>query len=347
MTTPHSLAAVLLIGGRGERFWPRSRHGMPKQFLPIVSEKTMLHESVDRIFPLARRVLAVAGSSMSAAARRVLDEAGYGKAVEIVEEPAARSTAPALGLAALRCGEDEIMVALPSDHHIVDVQRFREVIATAADVAARRPGIVCIGIAPTRPETGYGYIRLGNPLDGPGFEISSFVEKPPAQRAARLIEEGALWNGGIFVVRAGVLLDLIRRYIPDLGRVLDEIKRTGRTDLFLSAPSISVDHGILENCTESYAVRGDFRWDDVGDWGAMARIFGKDSSGNSVRGRFVGFETKHLIVDADVGLVAAVGVEDLAIIRQGDVVLVVRRGMEQNVREILAQLKTDDLKEYL
>lgn len=339
------IVAVLLIGGKGERFWPRSRHGMPKQFLPITTERPMLIDTLDRIKPLASRVVAVAGENQAEQARRVAAEHGA-DGLELVVEPSGRSTAPALGLAAITCSPDDILVALPSDHHIPKPEKFRDVISAAVSVAARKNGIVCIGIAPTRPETGYGYIRPGDPLDGPGFRIASFVEKPPEQRAARLIEEGALWNGGIFVVRAGVYLDLVARYIPDLAKVLAEMKQSGKSAIFTTAPSISVDHGILEHCSESFVVRGDFPWDDVGDWGAMARVYGKDSSGNSVRGRFVGYETKHLIVDSDVGLVAAVGVEDVAIIRNGDVVLVVKRGMEQNVRELLAQMKTEELKEF-
>jgi mannose-1-phosphate guanylyltransferase/mannose-6-phosphate isomerase len=340
------IVSVLLIGGKGERFWPRSRKGMPKQFLPIVSDSPMLIDTLERVRPISARLLTVSGVAMSASAREIAAAHGLGDRIETVEEAAPRSTAPALGLAALRCKPDEIIVALPSDHHIPDARRFQDVILNAAAIAARKKGIVCIGITPSRPETGYGYIRLGDPVDGPGYRIASFVEKPPQQRAIRLIEEGALWNGGIFVVRAGVYLDLVERYIPELHRVLSEIRSTGDAGLFSSAPAISVDHGILENCGESYAVRGDFEWDDVGDWGAMARIYGKDASGNSVRGAFVGFETKHLIIDSDAGLVAAVGVEDLAIIRNGDIVLVVKRGMEQNVREILAQLTDEDLKSF-
>ncbi len=343
MTT--KIVGVLLIGGKGERFWPRSRRGMPKQFLPIASEKPMLIDTLERIRPLAARTIAVAGADLAEQARAVAAEYGAAE-MELILEPSGRSTAPALGLAAIACAPDDIIVALPSDHHIPDPEKFRGVISSAASIAARKNGIVCIGIAPTRPETGYGYIRPGDPLDGPGFRIASFVEKPPPQRAARLIEEGALWNGGIFVVRAGVYLDLVARYIPDLAKVLAEMKQSGKSTIFTAAPSISVDHGILEHCSESFVVRGDFPWDDVGDWGAMARVYGKDSSGNSVRGRFVGFETKGLIIDSDAGLVAAVGVEDLAIIRNGDVVLVVKRGMEQNVRELLAQMKTEELKEF-
>jgi len=332
------IVPVLLIGGKGERFWPRSRRGMPKQFLPITSEKPMIVETLERVLPLAEKVLAVAGVEMIDPARKVLGN--HGKGVTFIEEPTGKSTAPALGLAAMACERDDVLIALPADHHIPNPARFREVLSTAIAIAKQKEGIVCLGIAPSRPETGYGYIRPGKPLSGGGFQIESFVEKPPAQRAKRLIEEGALWNGGIFVVRAGVYRDLLKKYIPALSRVLEE------GQAFSSAPTISVDHGILEHCAESYVVRGDFEWDDVGDWGAMARIYPKDSSGNSVRGNFVGYETKHLIVDSDQGIVAAVGVEDIAIIREGDVVLVVKRGMEQNVRELLAQLNTKELQKF-
>jgi len=320
---------------------------MPKQFLPIVSDKPMLIESFERVEPISHRVFAVCGLELSLIAKQFLDSVPKGNRVEIIEEPAPHSTAPALGLAAINCEPDDIIAAFPSDHHIEQIDRFRDVILTASKIASHRDGIVCVGIAPTRPEPGYGYIRLGDSIDGPGFTIDSFVEKPPSQRAARLIEEGAVWNGGIFVVRAGVYLELVDRYIPELGKILKEIKDGCPKERFLSVPSISVDHGILEHCKKSFAVRSDFHWDDLGDWGAMERIFPKDASGNSVRGKFVGYETKHLIVDTDVGLVGAVGVEDIAIIRHEDVVLVVKRGMEQNVRELLALLKNSENKDYL
>lgn len=325
------IVPVLLIGGRGERFWPRSRRGMPKQFLPITSDQPMIVETYERISPLAERVLAVCGTEMIEPARAVMGN----RRIEFIDEPSAKSTAPAIGLAAAKCAPDDVLIVLPADHHIPDAERFRQVLSEAISVARGHDGIVCIGIAPTRPETGYGYIRPGKPLEGPGFRIESFVEKPPLARAARLIEDGALWNGGIFIVRAGVYLDLVRSHIPDLAHVLD-----GKAP-FTSAPSVSVDHGILEHCEDSYVVRGDFKWDDVGDWGAMSRIYPKDASGNSIRGKFVGYESRHLVVDSDAGLVAAVGVEDVAIIRSGDIVLVIKTGMEQHVKEILKRLEDD------
>lgn len=334
MADSSKIVPVLMIGGKGERFWPRSRRGMPKQFLAITSEKSMIIETYERVKPLADRVLAVASTEMIAKAKKVI---GSKVPIEFVDEPFAKSTAPAIGLAARQCNPDDVMIALPADHFIPDAGRFREVLASAISIARAKEGIVCIGIAPTRPESGYGYIRPGQPIEG-GFHIESFVEKPPVQRATRLIEEGALWNGGIFVVRAGVYLNQVKRYIPELAAVL-----AGGD--FASAPTLSVDHGILEHASESYVVRGDFKWDDVGDWSSMARILERDSSGNSIRGDFVGYETKHLIVDSDVGLIAAVGVEDIAIIRDGDVVLVVKRGMEQNVKELLAQM-TGEVNKY-
>lgn len=304
----------------------------------------MVRETADRVSPIVGRLLVVAAPEAADPVVSALK--GLEPAMELVTEPVARSTAPALGLAAIRAKPDAVLVALPSDHHIPDASRFRDAIMRAASLAAARPGIVCIGIAPSRPETGYGYIVPGEPLPAmPGFAISSFVEKPPAQRAARLVEEGALWNSGIFVVRAGVYLRLVEQYLPELYRVLEAV-RAGDESAFEEAPSVSVDHGLLEAGGESFAVRGDFSWDDLGDWGALARIFSRDSVGNAIRGRFIGCEARHNIIDSDSGLVAAIGVEDVAIIRHRDVVLVVKRGQERLVSRLLNQLQAGELKEY-
>lgn len=334
------MVAVLLVGGRGDRFWPRARAGTPKPLLALDGPRPMVVETASRIAPLASRLLLVAEPEAAEAARSLLPVADL-PPVEIVGEPVPRSTAPALGLAALRADPADVLVALPSDHHVPDAQRFRDAIAHASALAAVRDGIVCIGIAPTRAETGYGYIVPGDPLAGmPGFAIASFVEKPPAQRAARLVEEGALWNSGIFVVRAGVYRRLVEQYVPELHRVLEEVA-AGRTDAFAEAPAVSVDHGLLEAGGESFAVRGDFSWDDLGDWGALARILPRDAAGNAVEGSFVGVESRHNIVVSDSGLVAAVGIEDCVIIRDGDVVLVVRRGQERLVPRLLPLLKDE------
>lgn len=340
------IVGALLIGGRGERFWPRSRRNLPKQFLPIVSPRPMLVDAWDRIEPLAARVYGIVNHEYAAATHALFaGDLGGRKKLELIEEPASRSTAPAIGLAALSAAPDDILVVTPSDHYIPDVAAFRRVITAAAELAEKRDGIVCLGMKPTRPETGYGYICLGEPLDV-GFRIASFVEKPPARRAKTLLDEGALWNGGIFVVRAGVYLDLVSRYLPELAEVLGRVRENGSNEAFAEAPSISVDHGILEKCDESFAVRADFPWDDVGDWGAMARIFERDEAGNAVNGTLVAQDAGNLIVDTDAGIVAAVGVSDVAIIRHRDVVLVVKRGEEQRVRELLPLLDRRGLGSY-
>lgn len=336
-----SVVAVLLVGGSGDRFWPLARSGAEKPFLALVDEDSMLKNTVERMAPLATRILAVGAPAAREEMMAALSEVT--PTPEIVREPAPRATAPALGLAALRCAADDVLVALPSDHHIPDAARFRDVVGSAVTVALRQAGIVCIGIAPSRPETAYGYIRTGDSLPGgPGFAIASFVEKPPLPRAMRLVEEGALWNSGIFVVRAGIYLQLVERYLPELHRVLMAVHH-GDAEAFSEAPIVSVDHGILENCAEAFVVRGDFAWDDIGDWGALARVFPCDAAGNAVRGRFLECEARHLVVDCDAGLVAAVGVEDLVIVRRGDVVLVVKRGQERLVPRLLAQMQSGEL----
>ncbi|MBL4888611.1 MAG: mannose-1-phosphate guanylyltransferase [Candidatus Lindowbacteria bacterium] len=339
------LVTTLLIGGKGERFWPRSRKGRPKQFLPVTSEEPMLIETLRRMDGLSDRSIAVVGADLADEAGIILKEYNRSDDVKLVAEITGRNTAPAIGLAAIECEDDDILVILPSDHFVPDADDFQKVIRTAANIAAVKSGIVCIGMKPTRPETGYGYIRPGDEIEG-GFCIASFAEKPPVQRAQRLMEEGALWNGGIFVVRAGVYMELVQSHLPDLYDVLVKIKETGDASLFEEAPKISVDYGILEKCKESFVVQGNFHWDDVGDWGSMARVYDQDSEGNAVRGDFINIDSKNVIVDTDHGVVAVVGVEDIAIVRHKDAILIVKRGEEQKVRDVLVQLKQKDLEKY-
>lgn len=342
----NKVVPVLLVGGRGERFWPRSRQGRPKQFLPVTSEKTMLEETVERIKPLAARIVAVTSEEHLDLAREFFDGGESPIQYDTIAEVCARSTAPALGLAAIYADPDEILIALPADHYIPDVDKFRDAVRSAAGLAKEKEAIVCFGITPTRPETGYGYIRPGK-SEGAGFHIDSFVEKPPKPLAETLLSEEALWNGGIFVVRAGVYLDLVREHVPELAEVLERISTTGEMKYFSDAPTISVDHGILEHTDKAWAIRADFVWDDVGDWGAMSRIHPKDPASNAIRGDFVGLDSGNLVVDTDNGIVATIGVSDLLIIRDRDVVLVVKRGEEQKVRELLAKIKRNGMENYL
>lgn len=342
--------AILLAGGAGERFWPRSRAARPKQFLPLLSDRPMIAETADRVAGLVSRVWVVTRAEWRAEAARILPDA------TVLAESEGRSTAAALALVACRVPPETVLLALPADHDIPDRDAFRAAVRTALSAAERHDGIVCFGIVPTRPETGYGYILRGEDLGGGVFRIARFVEKPPRPRAEALVAEGALWNGGIFAFRAGVLMDEVGRHLPEhaegFRRIAAAVGTPREEDetaaVYSVLPSISVDHGVLEKTDRALAVPADFGWDDVGDWEVLARR-GRAVEGNFVgRGDFVPLAARGVLSDTDRGLVAAIGVEDLVVVRDGDVVLVARRKDRAAVRDLLRKMKDDPaLRAYL
>jgi len=345
---------VIIAGGSGTRFWPLSRTRRPKQFLPLASDRPLISDTVERLQGLAplSRTLVVCGKLHARAVRGAVKKL---PAKNVLVEPAARNTAPAIGLATLEVAARDpagVLVVLPSDHHVGSPARFREVLQSAAEVA-RTGMLVTIGLPPTRPETGYGYIQVGQPLPGGGLarRVRRFVEKPDAATAERYVHSGEyLWNGGIFVFRAQVMLDALREHLPALADGLERIRASRRSlgKVFPALPSISIDYAVMEKARNIAVLPGDFGWSDVGSFAAMEEVRPRDGRGNTATGKLP------LLVDCDgcvvVGKdrpVAVVGMRDVVVVDSGDAVLVVPKARSQDVRQVVEALKQRKLSRYL
>jgi len=344
---------VLLSGGSGKRLWPLSRRAYPKQLLPLTGPEAMLQETAARIddaTSFAPPLILCTGDHrfISAAQLRQRDIEPMG----IVLEPAPRNTAPALAAAALMIFETDpeaVMLALPSDHVIKDPEAFHESIEIAAAVA-RTGRLTTFGIIPEHPETGFGYLRRGAAIDGHAgaYHLAEFVEKPDENRARDFVDSGDYsWNSGMFALPVAPFLEEIERLQPDLLASVRKAVATAERDLnftrldpaaFASAPSISIDHAVMEKTRFAAIVPVDMGWNDIGSWAALWDIADRDASGNVVTGDVILHDVENCLVRSEKRLVAGVGIRDLVIVETDDAVLVAERDSAQNVKEIVATL---------
>ncbi|PSJ42268.1 mannose-1-phosphate guanylyltransferase/mannose-6-phosphate isomerase [Sphingomonas deserti] len=343
------MTPVILCGGSGTRLWPLSRNARPKQLLSLTGARSMLQLTLDRISDRRRFAVPLVVTSESQAeliARQLVDT--HAPDAALILEPAARNTAPAIALAALTAAPDDLLLIMPSDHLIGDADAFRLAVEKGSELA-EQGWLVTFGIRPNRPETGYGYIKLGDTLSAGAFRAESFVEKPEAERAAAYVADGGyLWNAGIFLFRADSFLAALAAHAPE---VLDPCRQSvaegstsaGRLrpspDAFGAARSISVDHAVMEHAANIAVVPMDVRWSDVGSWQSLHEISEKDGDDNVAVGDAALLRSSGSLVHSDGPLVVAVGVQDLAIIATGDAVLVVPRGDSQAVRDAVELLK--------
>lgn len=351
--------AVIMAGGAGTRFWPRSRHQRPKQLLAINGRRSLLQDTVARVsppLPLAR-VIVVTAAQQAPAVRRQLPRL---PAANVISEPAGRSTAACIALAAhavMARDPRGLMAVLPADHVIGERQRFHRCLGLALAVAAREDCLVTIGVPATRAETGYGYIRVGAPLRGcrgRAAWVAEFVEKPNPRRAASFVASGSyLWNCGIFAWRAATILEHIERLLPEVARPLAAALRRGGRSVLARAyrrfPSVSIDHGVLEKASRVAVVRGDFPWSDVGSWAAMEELWrrGAPDGANAVRGKALGVDSFGCVVDSPGRLVALVGVRDLIVVDSPDALLVCDKHRAQDVRRVVEELRRRRWRRYL
>lgn len=354
--------ALIMAGGRGERFWPKSRQSLPKQFLNIVGQKSMLQQTVERINPLipTERVFISTGADYFNLVRQQLPDL---PPENIIVEPVGRDTAPCIGLATLFVEKrfpDSVMAVLPADHLILDTQKFLGCLRAAADFARRGDNIVTLGIKPDRPETGYGYIHVGSPeIIGESYSIhrvNAFKEKPDRAVAEAYMSTGEyLWNSGMFVWRLDTIKGLIKEHLPEVHNILGNIKEaldSNELNLvlekeFCRMPKISVDYGIMEKADRVYVIPGDFGWDDVGGWLALSRVTGADECGNIVSCTHVGIDTKNCIIDSNGKLVVTIGLEDVVVVNTDDVVFVCHKDKVGDLKQVINHMKDNNLTSYL
>ena len=357
--------AVIMAGGAGTRFWPRSREKSPKQLLEIVGKGTMLQNTVKRISDLIQpsNILIVTNKLQKGMVAKQLPQI---PSTNIIVEPLGRNTAPCIGLAALfirRMDPEAVMVALPADHIMQNEDKFREVLRLAIWVAYESSSLITIGVQPTRPETGYGYIQVVDEDDGTNpylmrgvYKVKTFAEKPNVATAHQFLQSGDfLWNSGMFIWRVDAITQEIQRLLPELFGELAKVDATIGTEKFEHAMEtsyriirgISIDYGVMEKAKSVYVIRGNFGWSDVGSWDEVYRISGRDEGGNSITGRTFSQGTKNTLVYAGNKFVATIGVEDLIVIVTDDSVLVCKQGQSQDVKEVVDYLRRKEMTDFL
>lgn len=360
---------VIMAGGGGTRFWPWSREKRPKQVLPIISQRPMIRETVERVRPFVspEKILIVTSRSQAEDLHRQIPQIPPGN---ILIEPMGKNTAPCLCLAALYIKQrspQAVMVVLPADHYIADRRGFLRTLGEAAGFAARQNFLVTLGVQPTEPETGYGYIQKGeilNAADGiQVFQAKAFREKPSRPKALSYLRRGDyLWNSGMFIWKVEVFLEAIKKYLPDLYRgmmVLRDSLGTSRERLLLEKiykriQPVSVDYGIMEKADNVALMEAKFPWNDVGSWEALAKIWPKDKAGNALKsgdraaqGKVLAIDSSGCLIRSEEKLIAVIGLKDVVVVEAGNAFLVCPRQRSQEVRRVLQELNDKGWKEYL
>jgi len=348
--------AVILAGGTGSRLWPMSRQNLPKQFLALDGDLTLLQTTIDRLSPTieAKDVLIVTQEA------HAKGEAYHALLpYQSLFEPVGRNTAPAIALAAAYLsanGADPVMVVLPADHIIKDEVEFRAHLDTAIQ-AAQNGKLVTFGIKPVRPDTGFGYIKAHQADDAQVYSVDRFTEKPDLATAERFLKEGNYyWNSGMFVWKASVILAEIQRHLPGVHQIVQTILAESRAGSsfqqavekhFAAMPSISIDYGVLEKSDRVSLIPCDIGWNDVGSWQAVHEISAKDENGNALQGNVIAVGSKNSLVRAEKRLVAVIGVEDLCVIETADAVLIAKSDQTQRVREVVDALQQKGATEHI
>lgn len=347
------ITAVIMAGGKGERFWPQSRVNHPKQFLSLTPDgKTMIQKTVARLSSLVNNddIFVVTNKNYIETLHEQLPEL---LEENIIAEPAARNTAPCIGLAASiiqkKYEQDTIMLVLPSDHLIKFTAMYIDTLKTAIKTAEQGERLVTIGITPTYPETGYGYINFAsNEAQNGAYEVIRFVEKPDIEKAKNYVNSGEyLWNSGMFVWKTSTILTNIKAFLPDIYEGVISISNSYGTDCFdecLSREfpklrSESIDFGVMEKADSIYTIPGNFGWDDVGNWLALERINPTNEFGNMVKGDVISIDTKNTTVVGNKKLIATVGVESLVVVDTDDAILVCAKDSTQDVKKVIDNLK--------
>ncbi|RJP60706.1 MAG: mannose-1-phosphate guanylyltransferase [Candidatus Auribacter fodinae] len=354
--------AVIMAGGKGERFWPLSRLKTPKQLLAITSERTMIQETVGRIseYIPVDNILIITNIAQKAVIEQQLPHI---PASRIIAEPCGRNTAPCIALAAAVISSESpnaVMLVLPADHIIHDREKFSATIKDTIEQAQTEKALFTIGIHPEHPATGYGYIHAGESVqldcDTKFYVVKEFMEKPDLPTAQKFLASGEyFWNSGIFVWRTDVIVDCIKNFMPDLYDGYLKMRQSalsGDLDSLLpviypTLPSISVDYGIMEKAKKVMMAKSRFDWDDVGAWDAVAKHFTPDNDNNVINGRFLGIDTSGCTVFSKRHFVGTIGVENLIIVVTDDAVLVCNKDNAQDVKLLVQNIAKSKDMEYL
>lgn len=355
---------VVMAGGGGTRFWPLSRESTPKQFLNITGDDNMINDTIKRIkdiIPSENIIIVTNKSQHKTLDKIILDDIPR---KNILVEPVGRNTAACIAYAALeikkRC-KDAIMGVFPSDHYIKDVKEFQGVLNSAYDVAEDTDNLVTIGIKPTFPSTGYGYIKYDSEnkiqiKEKSFYNVLDFVEKPNSIKAKSYFENGNyLWNSGMFIWKTSVILKNFERFLPRLyGKLTEAEPFIGTKEetkiiekIYPTLPSISIDYGIMERAKDVVVIPGDFGWSDVGSWDSLGSLFPTDENGNIVKGDLVDIDTHNSIIYSNGRLVATVGLEDMIVVETCDALLVCPKNKAQDVKKVVERLKEIGREELL
>jgi len=347
-------AALIIAGGRGTRFWPESRAGRPKPLFAIDGKTSLLEETIARTQPLIskERIFVLVAADQREPFRRALR--GLIPPQNLIVEPAGRGTAIAIAygsaVIARRLSADTVVAVMPADHYVTPVAAFRSTIENAIALAAANDAIVVVGVTPTRPETGYGYQKIGREV-GAGFKVDRFVEKPEPARARQMVKSGRfLWNAGIFVMRIAVLSHELSEHAPGLAIAMCTLATLRAAELARAYSALefdSFDRVVAEKSGHVLSVRASFRWFDVGSWEGLWEALSDGAAGNVTLGNVIALETSGVIARGGKRLMVLMGVSDLVAVDTGDAILIARRSQSQEVRKVPEELARRGLTRYL
>ncbi|HOM71762.1 MAG TPA: mannose-1-phosphate guanylyltransferase [Armatimonadota bacterium] len=351
-----------MAGGSGTRLWPRSRKDRPKQFHSLTSDRSLLQETVARLDPAidSEHIYIIANKTH---VRPIKEQLEWLDDSHIIAEPVAKNTAPAVGIMAVTLYEkdpDAVMLVLPADHFIAKGEDFRRLLGLAESIIREDDFLLTLGIKPTYPETGYGYIEIASEYKEVGddgiFWVKSFKEKPDAQTAQKYVTSWRyVWNSGMFIWKASAILDRFKKYAPEIYEGLERYRKAIGTPkeaeelakVYKSFPNISIDYAILEKSERVLVIPADIGWSDIGSWQALYELLSFDQQTNVVAGRHVGIDTYNCLIHGGSKLIATIGLDNLVIVDTDDVLLIMPRGRSQDIKKLLDKLQKTGKTEYL
>lgn len=350
---------IIMAGGGGTRFWPMSRQANPKQLLNLSGKDLMINDTINRLTGfIDKRDIFIVTNVVQAEKMKTSVVEGF-DLNKILAEPSARNTAACVGYAAMEIMKkhgDGIMCIFPSDHFIKNEEAFTNTLLEAVKVAEESDKLVTIGITPTFPSTGYGYINYNREDKSVAKKVLKFVEKPNLEIAKSYLESGDyLWNSGMFIWKASTILKNFQKYLPNIYKDLETIAEAMNTpnernvieQVYPNIESISVDYGIMERSDDVVVLEGDFGWNDVGSWDALDSIYDTDENGNVLKGNQINIDTKNCISFGNKKLIATIGIENLIIVETDDALLICNKDKAQDVKAVVDILKEQNKKEYL